>query len=165
MSYNKEEDIILSLRNQNKKLWENLEPENFRVKELFRRKARNELQCSVVLQVSPHVHLRLLTAGKVHVDMQLLEVHDHSPIRQCSKRLGFGHGRKHCTEQTDLCSHCGGLHLRSQCGDYRNRVAPRCRNCCLHKKTTNNTHNAFNEECPVWQRWDRIARSTVHYMC
>lgn len=87
MAYNKEEDIILSLKNQNKRIWEDMEPTDFQVKELYRRKVRNPLQCSVILQVSPQVHARILAAEKVYVDMQSLTVYDHSPIRQCSTCL------------------------------------------------------------------------------
>lgn len=164
MAYNKEEDIVLSLQNQNKRLWEGMKPTDFQVKELYRRKVRNPLQCSVILQVSPHVHARLLAAGKVHVDMQLLAVYDHSPIRQCSKCLGYGHGRRQCSEPTDLCCHCGGTHMRAQCGAFKVGVAPSCRNCCMDKRQ-NVEHNAFSEVCPIWQRWDRIARAGTNYMC
>lgn len=164
MDYNKEEDIVLSLKNQNKKLWEDMKPSDFQIKELYRIKARNPLQCSVIMKVSPQVHARLLAAGKVYVDMQLLAVYDHSPIRQCSRCLGFGHGRRHCTEPADICCHCGGAHVRAQCTAFKNGTAPSCKNCTAEKRQ-NVEHNAFSEDCPVWQRWDRIARAGINYLC
>lgn len=164
MAYNTEADVIMSLKTQNKHLWADLQQQDFRVVERYRRKLRNQLCCNLVLQVSPQVHARLVGTEKVHIDLQRLEVVDHSPTRQFTKCLGFGHGRRHCSERTDLCSHCGGPHLRSQCKEFTGGTAPKCRNCCLEKKRETD-HSAFSEDCPVWIRWDRITRAGTDYLC
>lgn len=110
------------------------------------------------------MHAKLVGVERVNIDLQRLEVVDHSPIRQCTRCLGFGHGRRHCSEPADLCSHCGGPHLRSQCKHSMEGTAPKCRNCCLDKRRETD-HSAFSENCPVWIRWDRIARAGTDYLC
>ncbi|XP_061381137.1 uncharacterized protein LOC133319744 [Danaus plexippus] len=106
--YNTEADIIESLKCQNQKLWRDLDPAHFRVKEVYRRKARNPHQAHVVLQVSPKVWRKLTEAGTIYIDIQGLTAEDQSSLVQCTRCLGYGHGRRNCKETVDRCSHCGG---------------------------------------------------------
>ncbi|GBP33601.1 Retrovirus-related Pol polyprotein from type-1 retrotransposable element R1 [Eumeta japonica] len=73
----------------------------------YRRRARNPLECHPVLEVSPALHMRLIKAGFVYVELQRRPVWDQSPLVQCSRCLGFGHSRKFCRKQNDKYAHCG----------------------------------------------------------
>ncbi|KAJ2940790.1 hypothetical protein O0L34_g14907 [Tuta absoluta] len=162
LAHNSDENIIAFIKSQNKHLLGKLKPEEQRLMVKYRRRSRNEYMCQVVMQVSPQVWTQLVDAGKIHVDLQRVRVEDQSPLVQCSKCLGYGHGRKYCTETENACSHCGGTHLRAQCPDWLANTLPSCRNC-LHAKLDKTDHNAFDSECPVRKKWDRLARYSVAY--
>ena len=162
LSYNTDDDIAGAILKQNQHLLGELKKDEVRVAVKYRKRARNPHECHVVVQVSPPVWKVLTRAGRAHIDLQRVRVYDQTPLVQCTKCLGFGHGRKNCTGKDDLCSHCGGPHLRAECPLHLAGEPPRCLNC---KKAghDNLAHNAFDLDCPLRRRWDAIARSTVAY--
>lgn len=112
---NTDEDIQTALKTQNRHLLQGLPTEECRATIRYRRKARNPHKNHVVLQVSPALWERITSAGRVQVDLQQIKVFDQSPLVKCSRCLCFGHGRKLCQESVDLCSHCAGPHMWSEC--------------------------------------------------
>ncbi|XP_063833265.1 uncharacterized protein LOC135082400 [Ostrinia nubilalis] len=152
LSYNSNDDIVTALRNQNGEVFRGLEKKDDRIEFRFRRKARNPLMSHVVLRVSPQIYNKLISIGTVHIDMQRVRVEDQSPLVQCSMCLAYGHGRRFCKETVPKCSHCGGLHMRSECADWLATAAPTCCNCVAAKVDTSIEHNAFSSECPVRRR-------------
>lgn len=162
LSYNTDDDIVASLKSQNPGLLGNVADDHFRATVRYRRRARNPLANHVVLQVSPVLWQKLTSAKHVHIDIQRVTVQDQSPLVQCTRCLGYGHGRKLCKEPADLCSYCGGPHHQAECSNYLVGEPPSCRNCKLAKYTVTG-HNAFSGECPIRKRWDEIARSSVAY--
>lgn len=162
LSVHNDEDIYEALKNQNKHLLGDVRREDMEMHIRYRRKTRNPHLAHVILQVSPAVWQRLTAAGRVHIDLQRLRVSDQSPLIQCSRCLAFGHGRKLCKEAVDLCSHCGGPHLKSECVSWLAGEEPKCRNCVLAKSDKHN-HNTFDESCPIRGKWDAIARSSIAY--
>ena len=162
LSYNTDDDVAGAILKQNQHLLGELKKDEVRVAVKYRKRARNPHECHVVVQVSPPVYQILTRAGRAHIDLQRVRVYDQTPLVQCTKCLGFGHGRKHCTGKDDLCSHCGDAHLRAECPSHLAGEPPKCCNC---KKAghDNLAHNAFSLDCPLRRRWDAIARSTVAY--
>ncbi|GBP21005.1 hypothetical protein EVAR_11036_1 [Eumeta japonica] len=57
-------------------------------------RARNDLECHPVLEVSPELYHRLIKAGFVYVGLQRRPVWDQSLLVQCSRCLGYGHGKR-----------------------------------------------------------------------
>lgn len=159
---NSDEDIMKSIKNQNRHLFQGLGNDEYRIEMLYRRRARNPLTVHVVLRVSPQVWNRLTEAGAVHVDMQRVRVADQSPLVQCSQCLGYGHGRRFCQEQEVACGHCGGNHLRAQCTKWQDAEEPSCVNC-QRAKAIKTSHSVYSQECPVRRKWDTLARSRVAY--
>lgn len=162
LAVNSDEDIIRALRNQNKDVFHGFDGEDDRLAVKYRRKARNPHTSHVVLTASPTIWQRALRLGSLRIDLQRVKVEDQSPLIQCTRCLGYGHGRRLCKETVDLCSHCGGPHLRAQCPEVLAGVPPKCKNCTKagHEQSG---HNAFGYECPTRKRWDAIARSTIAY--
>lgn len=162
LQYHSDGEILDALRAQNKHLFRGLSEEEDRMLVKFRRKTRNVLMNHVVLVVSPPLWNRMTREGTVCVDLQTVKVADQSPLVQCSRCLGYGHGKRFCRDPVDLCSHCGGPHLKSECAEWLARALPTCCNCqrASHVETG---HNAFSSECPVRKRWETLARSTVAY--
>lgn len=159
---NSDEDVLKALRNQNKGLFQDLEQGEDRLEIKFRKRARNPHTGHIIVSTSPKIWKRAVEAGALYIDLQRVRVADQSPLVQCTKCLAYGHGRRFCKEATDLCSHCGGLHMRSQCPEWLADTTPACRNC-TKAKLDQVDHNAFSGDCPVRKRWDTIARSTVAY--
>ncbi|XP_073967118.1 uncharacterized protein [Choristoneura fumiferana] len=155
-------EVLKALRNQNREVFDGLNEGDIRVAIKYRRIARNPHNCHIVLTVSPSVWRRALDNGKLRVDLQRVVVEDQSPLVQCTRCLGYGHGKKLCKEPVDLCSHCGGAHLKAECPDVQIGESPVCINC-TRAKMTNNGHNAFSNECSVRKRWDALARATIAY--
>ena len=162
LEYNSDEDILNSIRVQNSHLVEHIAENEYRARIKYRRRARNQLESHVVLQVSPAIWRALTDAGRIPIDLQRVVVKDQTPLIQCSRCLGYGHGRKLCTETTDKCSHCTGPHLRANCPTRLAGGEPTCQNCTA-AKLDKADHNSFDECCPVRKRWDRLARSTIAY--
>lgn len=162
LTYNTDEDIIASLRSQNAHILGEIKNEDFRALVKYRRRARNTHENHVVLQVSPQIWQKLTTAGKVHIDLQRVSVQDQSPLIQCTKCLGYGHGKKLCKETEEVCSHCAGPHMRAACPSYLLGEVPICRNCQAAKMDRAD-HHSFYADCPIRKRWDAIARSSVAY--
>ncbi|CAK1546358.1 unnamed protein product [Leptosia nina] len=145
-------------KTQNKNVTNSIAEEDFRVKEKYRRRARNSHEEHVVLQVSPKLWSALTAVGKVHIDMQKVNVEDQSPVIQCTGCLGFGHGRRNCeSKESEICSHCGGQHLKAECERYSGGYPPKCHNCASSNLQSID-HGAFDINCPIRSRWEKIAR-------
>ncbi|XP_069363469.1 uncharacterized protein [Maniola hyperantus] len=158
---NTDDDITKALRNQNRELFGGLDRGDDRIQIKYRKRARNPHMAHVVISTSPHWS-RITGLGSVRIDLQRVRAEDQSPLVQCTRCLGYGHGRKFCKDSVDLCSHCGGPHLRPKCAEWLAGSPPSCKNCC-NAKLDNVEHNVFSEDCPVRKRWDDLARSTVAY--
>lgn len=159
---NTDEDILRALKKQNHHLLKDIPGEDDRMEVRFRRKARNPLTAHVVVRVSPPIWSRLTMVGMVHIDLQRVKVADQSPLVQCSLCLGYGHGKRFCSEPLEACSHCGGPHKRIDCADWIAEAPPSCCNC-RKAKIDRTDHNAFSAECPVRRKWEALARSTIAY--
>lgn len=162
LSYNSDEDVLASIRNQNKELFRGLTEEDTRISLKYRKKTRNPHTSHIVVSTSPALWKTIMELGSLHIDLQKVRAYDQSPLVQCTRCLGYGHGRRFCKEPFDACSHCGGPHLGVECPEKATGVAPACRNC-TRAKMADVEHNAFSDGCPVRRRWDAIARSTVAY--
>lgn len=162
LSVNTDEDIIKAFRNQNRGIFHDLDDKDHRMEIRYRKRARNPHTGHVVVSVSPTIWRRANETGYVHIDLQRIRVEDQSPLMQCTRCLGYGHGKRFCKESTDICSHCGGPHLRTECAEWLAGAEPSCRNCSKAKLDTAE-HNAFSPNCPIRQKWDKLARSTVAY--
>ncbi|CAB3237669.1 unnamed protein product [Arctia plantaginis] len=162
LSIHTDDEVIKAVRNQNGEVFRGLEQGEDRVEIKYRRKTRNPHTCHIVIGVSPTVWGKTLKTGSLHVDLQRIRVEDQSPLVQCTRCLGFGHGKRFCREEVDLCSHCGGPHLSKDCADRLAKGTPCCRNCAK-AQLESTFHNAFYSECPIRKKWDRLARSAVAY--
>lgn len=159
---NSDEDVIKAMRNQNREIFRGLDKSEDRLEIKYRRKARNPHTGHIIVSTSPRIWKRTVDMGSLHIDLQSVRVADQSPLVQCSRCLGYGHSKRYCKEAADLCSHCGGPHLRTECADWLAGSAPNCRNCS--KADLERTeHNTFSNECPVRRRWDALARSAIAY--
>lgn len=159
---NSDEDVLKAMKNQNKAIFMGLDDGEDRVAIKYRRKARNPHTGHIVMSTSPKVWRRVVDAGALHIDLQYVRVADQSPLTQCTRCLGFGHSKKICKETVDLCGHCGGPHLRTECADWLAGVEPACRNCSK-ANLGHVEHNAFSYECPIRKKWDTLARSVIAY--
>lgn len=162
LAYNSDNDILTALKNQNVHFLRDL-PEEERVATVkYRRRARNPHETHVVLQVPPKLWRRLTEAGRLYVDMKSVHVTDQTQLVQCSRCLAYGHGKRLCLEQRDLCHHCGGDHLRVDCPDKAGGVQRSCVNC-RRAKHADVLHAIYSDDCPVRKKWDALARITTIY--
>ena len=162
LNINSDEEVLRALRKQNGEVFGGLGEGDDRIQVKYRKKARNPHTSHLVLSVSPKIWRRATELGALRVDLQRVKVMDQSPLVQCSRCLAYGHTRKYYTEDADICSHCGGPHVKANCEQWEANVAPTCKNC-IRGKIGRPDHNAFSEECPVRRRWETLARSTVAY--
>ncbi|XP_075988914.1 uncharacterized protein LOC142984917 [Anticarsia gemmatalis] len=155
-------EVLGALRSQNAGVFGALADEEDRMEVKYRRKARNPHNANIVLRVSPTIWARAVAAGRLKVDLQNVRVEDQSPLVQCTRCLAYGHSKRLCREPADLCSHCGGPHMRDKCADMAAGEPPACRNCA-RAGAAHVQHNAFSAECPVRRKWDALARASVAY--
>lgn len=159
---NTDEDVLKAFRNQNRGIFHDLDKGEDRLEIKYRKRARNPHTGHIIISASPKIWRRAVDAGALHIDLQRIRVADQSPLVQCTRCLAYGHGRRFCKETADICSHCGGPHMRAECPEWLADSEPTCRNC-TRAKLDHAGHNAFSEDCPVRKRWDTLARSTVAY--
>ncbi|CAF4901370.1 unnamed protein product [Pieris macdunnoughi] len=157
-----DEDIMHYIKAQNGHLLDKIDESEKRIELKFRRKARNPLLNNIVLQVSPQVWKVITEAGKLHIELQRVVAQDQSPLIQCSRCLAFGHGKRFCEIEKDVCSHCGGDHKKNECTKHIEGSAPICINCKKANAEKTN-HNAFDAQCPTRDKWDALARLSVAY--
>lgn len=162
LAINTDEDVITGFRNQNWEVFHGLSPEEDHLEVKYRRRARNPHTEHVIVAVSPQIWKRTVERGYLHIDLQRIRVEDQSPLVQCTRCLGFGHGKRFCKETADRCSHCAGPHLRADCMERKAGESPECHNCTLAKHDEVD-HDSFSVNCPVRKKWDRLARSAVAY--
>lgn len=162
MGDNTDADIKSALQSQNCHIFGDISEHESTVEILFRKKTRNPQVNHVVARVASMLWKRMTEQGYLYIDLQKVRVEDHSPLIQCSMCLGYGHSRKLCSEKLPKCSHCGGSHVRAKCGEWLANTTPSCPNCS-HAKMENKAHNAFSNVCPIRQKWDSLARSTIDY--
>lgn len=162
LNYNTDEQVVMSIHKQNSHATEGLTAAEMECRVLYRKRARNQLERNIVLEVTPALWRRLTGAGYVHVDLQRRPVQDQSPLVQCSRCLGYGHTRRFCKETEDSCAHCVGRHSRAGCTKRTEGAAPECCNCALAGIEARE-HTAFSGDCPLRRKWDGIARSKVSY--
>lgn len=103
-------ELVENLKGQNKKIFEGLQDQDRDVKVLFEKRARHPQDCHPVFEVAPKLWQRLVDAGRVHIGIQFRPVRDQSPLVQCTRCLGFGHGRSRCPEEDDTCAQCARKH-------------------------------------------------------
>lgn len=162
LSVHKDDDILKALKNQNKDLFAGIDKKEDRMEFRYRKRARNPHTCHAVISVSPVIWQRATTRKTVQIDLQPIRVEDQTPLVQCTRCLGYGHSKRYCTGPADLCSHCGGPHLKSECAEFLAGTPPKCKNC-EKAGMANQEHNVFDQTCPIRNRWDALARSTVAY--
>ncbi|CAK1546359.1 unnamed protein product [Leptosia nina] len=163
LSVHTDEELVAALKTQNKDLMKGMKKEDGeRIRVRYRRKTRNPHTNHVVLLVPPKMWQNITETGRVHIDLQRVVAMDQTPLIQCSRCLGYGHGRRLCKEEQDTCSHCGGPHKKEACPENQSGTKPSCINCRRANMETVN-HNAFEQECPVRRKWDRLARASVAY--
>lgn len=156
-------EILEAINKQNAEIVEGLSEEEKQITKVrFKRKTRNPLQSHVVLEVHPKLWNNMMASQSLFIDVQKITVEDKSPLIQCTRCLSYGHSRRVCTEQKDLCSHCGGEHTRVDCPRYAEGCKAECKNCS-RARFRDLEHDAFSGDCPVRRKWDAIARSSVQY--
>ncbi|XP_041985864.1 uncharacterized protein LOC121738093 [Aricia agestis] len=158
-----DDDILEAIREQNKHLVEDiLGGTEDRMSVKYKKKGKDDHTQHVVLNVSPGLWARFTEAGHLYIDIQRVRVADQSPLIQCSRCLGYGHGRRFCSAAEEKCAHCSGAHRQSECDNLKDGKKPCCTNCKKEDQKVTD-HHAFSTECPVRQRWDAIARAAVAY--
>ncbi|GBP23615.1 hypothetical protein EVAR_80232_1 [Eumeta japonica] len=162
LKVNSDEDIVTSLKTQNRHLSEDLDWDKVRARVCYRRRARNDFECHPVLEVSAELHHRMMKAGYVYMGLQRRPVWDQSPLVQCSRCLGYGHGKRFCKEVSERCAHCGGEDTGVTCRARKEGEPPKCINC-TRAGCEDTAHGAFSTECGVRAKWDGMVRSKVAY--
>ncbi|GBP01661.1 hypothetical protein EVAR_90458_1 [Eumeta japonica] len=121
----------------------------------YRRRARNDLECHPVLEVSPELYHRLIKAGFVYVGLQRPGM-GPVPAGAVFALSRIRTWQAFCKEVSERCAHCGGAHWRNMRA--RRMESPQCVN---GTKAGCDTAWAFSSECGVRAKWDDMARSKV----
>ncbi|GBP04173.1 hypothetical protein EVAR_19123_1 [Eumeta japonica] len=126
MAYHKDADIIENVLAQNKHLVKDINLKEVTIRVRYRKRARNQLQCHPVLELSP----------------------------SCAKCLGFGH-TKLLRGKTATCSYCADkTHEWEKCPRRKQNEEPKCKNCWENGIKTEANHEAFSNKCKKWTQND-----------
>ncbi|GBP30221.1 hypothetical protein EVAR_94529_1 [Eumeta japonica] len=70
LKINTDEDNVTSLRNQNRHIAESLDWDEVRARVCYQRRARNDLKCNPVYEVSAELYYPLTKEGYVYMELQ-----------------------------------------------------------------------------------------------
>ncbi|XP_072948187.1 uncharacterized protein [Epargyreus clarus] len=163
LSYHTDAEIVEHILAQNKHLLSDVGEKDKAIRVRYRKKARNPHECHPILELSPVLHKKLTEAGTIYIGLQRRPIVDQSPLVQCTKCLGYGHTKAVCKEKDQACSYCGETHTWEKCPSRLKQKPPACVNCRRATGKSNETHQAFSDECPERRKWDAIARSRISY--
>ncbi|GBP87882.1 hypothetical protein EVAR_63821_1 [Eumeta japonica] len=85
---NSDEDIVSSLRTQNRHISEDVDWGKVSARVCYRRRARNDFECHPLLE---------------------------TPLVQCSRCPGYGDAKRICKNVSKRCAHYGGDHTGATC--------------------------------------------------
>lgn len=145
---------------QNGRLLKDIPEEAHKVKVLRRTKGRKRETCGVIMELEP-ITWKTLVGQKLKIGYQMITVADQSPVVQCFRCLKFGHLAREC-QASMVCGYCSEPHETREC--HRTSQA-KCNNCKTAKQNNSTDHPAYSSDCPIWRKWDAIARSSVDYNC
>lgn len=105
LAYHTDAEIIQHITAQNKYVLQEIKSDA-KLRVHYRKKARNSLECHLVLELSPEAHKAFLEAGYVYIRLQRRPVTDQSPLTQghtkalCQeKEHSFASSRQICQDQ------------------------------------------------------------------
>ncbi|CAG5039732.1 unnamed protein product [Parnassius apollo] len=99
----------------------------------FTRKNKNENLYNAVFMVTPTIWRSIVELQRINVDHQRVHTEDYPAYLQCYKCMQFGHTKKHCTENTTICSHCSSSeHSYKDCPVKKDSTKVDCYNCSSH---------------------------------
>lgn len=155
------EGIVDAIRKQNTRLIEGAGNDN-RIRFVRALKGRNDSIRNVIIEVSPQVWT-VMQGQKIRIGYQSVLAVDQSPILQCFNCFGFGHRAAVCKASV-RCAYCAEGHdTRSCTGSGESSLSLPCCVNCRDFGRAEHDHYAFNQACPEWIKWDRIARESVIY--
>lgn len=149
-----EEAIVM----QNSKLLDTLDLKQKKIKIIRRIKIRNSPMSNMIAEVD-HGMWNMMKDQKIRIGYQIVPAVDQTPLVQCFKCLGFGHKAKDC-DAALRCGRCAQSHDTRECD--QTTKTPVCTNC-KDRQNIETDHPAYSAQCPEWQKWDKIARSSVQY--
>ena len=143
------DELIESLTRQND--INLMEDSSMRPRIVYRTRSKTNYN-DAVISVPPKMYSQLLSLGKVFLGYSAVKVEPFTLVTQCYKCMGYGHTRKYCNSNEQLCGHCAGFH------DYKDCLAkesiPKCVNC-QHSELVRDKniipHTAISELCPLRQ--------------
>lgn len=128
------EDLVDIVTNQNQKLKETINDTN-KIKVHFKKGNKNPKLYNAVLMTTPSTFNAIMKLNKLNVDHQRVHVEEHVPLLHCYKCLQFGHTRKHCKQENDICSYSADpTHEFKTCPHREDKSKMMCHNCKTHNQ-------------------------------
>ena len=113
--------------------------------------------CFAVAKVSPNTYQRLMSDGRIFLDLSSHKITEHFAPIQCFKCQEFGHisGAPFCrAKDSFVCLYCSGKHKSADCQLKKDKTSHKCSNC---EKNSNSTikknargHSSTNKQCPCY---------------
>ncbi|GBO15243.1 hypothetical protein AVEN_202766-1 [Araneus ventricosus] len=139
----------------------NLLPEG-EMKVLFRKKGSGNRE-HWVISMEPVLFKQIKGEKRIQFGFGSFRFREFLEPMKCFRCHKFGHGRKTCVVDKDLCSKCPGMHSFRECKS----TAPVCRNCReFNRKSTNKVrvdHTATSEHCPIFLREKEQIKLKTNY--
>lgn len=163
------DDLIITIKRQNPCIKIALENNSSASLDLsFVKKNRNPALYNAVFKATPDVWQAALALGRLGVDCHKIHVSEHVPLLQCFKCLGFGHTRKSCSDDTNICSYCATVgHEYATCPHKDDPLKNCCANCSKKNLTDlrnrDTKHSATSTTCPIVRSHASRALDKVRY--
>lgn len=120
-------EFLATLRAQNPEV--QLEPNEFFLRTSFKEKSGNS---TFIFDVTPEGYKKLEGKNKVNLGWTSCLIHENFYVPKCQKCAQYGHTKKYCESESEMCPLCAGTHTAGQC-QITEGGAMRCRACAARR--------------------------------
>lgn len=108
---------------------------------------------NIIMEVDPQTYAQLRLRGTISIGWKSCYFVDHVNIVQCYKCWKFGHMRKDCKKEKEVCPHCTEEHKGSEC-EASIKVCINCKYAAENFGLENIKfdHSAYSKECDSYKR-------------
>lgn len=156
--FESDEKLIDSLKRQN----EDIVIKNVRVITVFENPRFKYNRYNAILEVDVDTFNNLMKIEKINIGWDRCSVVDGLHIMRCFKCGLFNHKSTECKNK-EACSKCSGEHKTSECSS----ECFKCVNCLKMntemKMSLDVKHEAFNSQCPVYQKMIERKKGYMQY--
>lgn len=122
-------------------------------KVLHKYETKDERFFNVIMEINKHTLVELNKKETLNIGWKMCRFNDYINIVQCNRCYRYGHIRKYCRAEREVCNLCAGNHSGSECKS-NSEICCNCKYAAevLKIPKIDFHHNAKDRNCAVFKR-------------